>query len=141
MSIKVNYPRTSQTQVYNVFVNQSSAKNHASPSLPLFLIVSFKCSKQAQCRHRFQAVMLFAVPPSSSLAAFFVLQGASLISASFHSAVRKLTTLNFIPPEPVPSLSRDSFQPPAVQRLLLILARLRVAAGCGLSGDEVTIFN
>ena len=97
MSIKVNYPRTSQTQVYNVFVNQSSAKNHASPSLPLFLIVSFKCSKQAQCRHRFQAVMLFAVPPSSSLAAFFVLQGASLISASFHSAVRKLTTLNFIP--------------------------------------------
>jgi len=84
MSIKVNYPRTSQTQVYNVFVNQSSAKNHASPSLPLFLIVSFKCSKQAQCRHRFQAVMLFAVPPSSSLAAFFVLQAALLIYVSFH---------------------------------------------------------
>jgi hypothetical protein len=31
-------------------------------------------------------------------------------------------------------LSRDSFQPPTVQRLLLVLARLRVAAGCGLSG-------
>lgn len=31
-----------------------------------------------------KAVMLIAVPPSSSLAAFFVLQAASLITASFH---------------------------------------------------------
>ena len=70
--------------------------------------------------------MLFAVPPASSLAAFFVLQVASLISASFHFG-RSLTH------NPQFHSAYIRFSILQSSGCLLFLAHLRVASGCGLS--------
>jgi hypothetical protein len=77
--------------------------------------------------------MLFAVPPSSSHAAFFVLSAPSFIAVSLHFRVSLLYT-PFIP------FHFHSFQSLPVQWLLLFMARLRVASGCGLSLVKVELF-
>jgi hypothetical protein len=69
--------------------------------------------------------MLVAVPSSSSQAAFFVLKGSFTHFVSFHFSRSQALYLSFH--------STSSFQQPSVQRLLLLMAHLRVAAGCGLS--------
>ena len=66
--------------------------------------------------------MLFAVPSSSSLAAFFVLQVALLFTASFHFG-RSLTH------NPQFHSAFIRFSPLAVQRLLLIFGSPAVASG------------
>ena len=84
--------------------------------------------------------MLVAVPPSFSLAAFFVLQVALLFTATFHFS-RSLRSLSFIP------FRLHSFQPPPVQRLLLIFGSPAVASGlravkscCKITFAKVRIF-
>jgi len=84
--------------------------------------------------------MLFAVPPAFSLAAFLVLQVASLISASFQFRC-SLRSYPFI------SFHLHSFQPLAVQRLLIIFGSpacrigLRAIKGiCKITFTKVHIF-
>jgi hypothetical protein len=77
--------------------------------------------------------MPFAVPPSASRAAFLVLSAALLISASFHFGRSQA----HIPSIPFSFIRFSSFKSGGC---FFFLAHLRVAAGCGLSGDEVKIF-
>jgi hypothetical protein len=70
--------------------------------------------------------MLFAVPPAFSLAAFFVLQVASLITASFHFGRSQAHNPQF-------HSAYIRFSPLQSSGSFLFLAHLRSQAGCGLS--------